>query len=120
MREALYDRVVELVYCPTEQMTADILTKPHSCGRFETYESTKCQINLSVSVVYSTLLLVSVLNGLWYCGFAYFARLCWNLYNPTCLIDFLNILEPSLVSVYKLCSVESVQFCINNYNVYHY
>ena len=34
--EALYDRVIELVYCPTEQMTADILTNPLSHGRFET------------------------------------------------------------------------------------
>ena len=36
VREALYDRVIELVYCPTEQMTADILTKPLPRGRFET------------------------------------------------------------------------------------
>ena len=41
VREALYDRVVELVDCPTEQMTADILTIALSCGRFETYKSTK-------------------------------------------------------------------------------
>ena len=27
VREVLYDRVTEFVYCPTEQMTADILTK---------------------------------------------------------------------------------------------
>ena len=33
---ALYDRVIELVYCLTEQLTADILTKPLSRGRFET------------------------------------------------------------------------------------
>ena len=28
VREALYGGVIELVYCPTEQMRADILTKP--------------------------------------------------------------------------------------------
>ena len=36
VHEALYDRVIELVYCLTEQMTADILTKPLFHGRFET------------------------------------------------------------------------------------
>ena len=48
VRDALCDRVIELVYFPTEQMTVDILTKLLSCGRFETSigdgtkESTKC------------------------------------------------------------------------------
>ena len=33
--ETLYDGIIELEYCPTEQMTADILTKPLLYGRFE-------------------------------------------------------------------------------------
>eukprot|EP00731_Ephydatia_muelleri_P036346 Em0239g7a len=36
VREALMDGVIDLVYCPTQQMTADILTKPLSRDRFET------------------------------------------------------------------------------------
>ena len=35
VREALNDGFIELVYCPTDQMTADILTKPLSRDRFE-------------------------------------------------------------------------------------
>ena len=33
--EALTNGVIDLVYCPTQQMTADILTKPLSYDRFE-------------------------------------------------------------------------------------
>ena len=33
VHEALHDRIIE--YCPTDQMTANILTKPLSCNRFE-------------------------------------------------------------------------------------
>ena len=36
VREALSNGVIDLAYCPTEQMTADILTKPVSCDRFDT------------------------------------------------------------------------------------
>eukprot|EP00731_Ephydatia_muelleri_P034359 Em0056g18a len=36
VREALMDGVIDLVYCPTQQMTADILTKPLSRDQFET------------------------------------------------------------------------------------
>ena len=36
VREALTDGVIDLVYCPTQQMTADILTKPLSRDRYET------------------------------------------------------------------------------------
>ena len=36
MCEKLYnDRIIELVYCPTDLMTAEILTKPLSLGQFE-------------------------------------------------------------------------------------
>ena len=35
VREALNDGIIELVYCPTDQMTADILTKPLSRDQFE-------------------------------------------------------------------------------------
>ncbi|KAL5515273.1 hypothetical protein EMCRGX_G000418 [Ephydatia muelleri] len=37
VREALMDGVIDLVYCPTQQMTADILTKPLSRDQFETF-----------------------------------------------------------------------------------
>ena len=37
VREALSNGVIDLAYCPTEQMTADILTKPISHDRFETH-----------------------------------------------------------------------------------
>ena len=37
VHEALSNGVIDLAYCPTEQMTADILTKPISCDRFETH-----------------------------------------------------------------------------------
>ena len=47
VREALQDGVIELVYCPTEQMTADILTKPLSRGRFETLRSEMGLSNLT-------------------------------------------------------------------------
>ena len=36
VREALEDGIINLIYCPTEQMTADILTKPLTCQRLET------------------------------------------------------------------------------------
>ena len=36
VREALEDGIINLIYCPTEQMTADILTKPLIRQRFET------------------------------------------------------------------------------------
>ena len=35
VREALHNGIIELVYCPTDQMTADILTKSLSHNRFE-------------------------------------------------------------------------------------
>ena len=35
VREALHDGIIELVYCPTDQMAANILTKPLSRGQFE-------------------------------------------------------------------------------------
>ena len=36
VREALEDGIINLIYCPTEQMIADILTKPLTRQRFET------------------------------------------------------------------------------------
>ena len=36
VHEALNDGFIELVYCPTGQKVADIMTKPLSCDRFET------------------------------------------------------------------------------------
>ena len=36
VREALEDNIVDLIYCPTEEMTADILTKPLARQQFET------------------------------------------------------------------------------------
>ena len=36
VREALQKRIIELRYCPTSDMIADILTKPLNKGRFET------------------------------------------------------------------------------------
>ena len=36
VREAVQDGVINLHYCPTEEMIADILTKPLPRGRFET------------------------------------------------------------------------------------
>ena len=39
VREALRDGIIELVYCPSENMAADILTKPLSRGRFESLRS---------------------------------------------------------------------------------
>ena len=36
VREALENGVIDLMYCPTEQMAADILTKPLTRQRFET------------------------------------------------------------------------------------
>ena len=77
--------VIELVYCPTEQMTADILTKPLSRGRFETL-----RLDMGLKNLFSnqfkweccgsklTLLLV-YLMCLWYCGFAYFGHLFLGL-----------------------------------------
>ena len=35
IREALRDGTIDLQYCPTQEMTADILTKPLHKGRFE-------------------------------------------------------------------------------------
>ena len=35
IREALNEKLIELNYCPTENMIADILTKPLPKGRFE-------------------------------------------------------------------------------------
>ena len=37
VREALEDGIIDLIYCPTEQMTADILTKPLARQQFETF-----------------------------------------------------------------------------------
>ena len=37
VREALEDGIIDLIYCPTEQMTADILTKPLARKQFETF-----------------------------------------------------------------------------------
>jgi len=34
VKEALSDGSIELIYCPTEQMVADLLSKPISCDRF--------------------------------------------------------------------------------------
>ena len=36
VREAVQDGVINLHYCPTEEMIADILPKPLPRGRFET------------------------------------------------------------------------------------
>ena len=36
VREALEDGIIDLIYCPTEQMAADILTKPLTHQRFDT------------------------------------------------------------------------------------
>ena len=38
IREALEDGIIDLIYCPTEQMTADILTKPLARQQFETFQ----------------------------------------------------------------------------------
>lgn len=35
IREALQDDVIDLCFCPTSEMTADVLTKPLSRNRFE-------------------------------------------------------------------------------------
>ena len=37
VREALEDGIIDLIYCPTEQMTADILTKLLAHQQFETF-----------------------------------------------------------------------------------
>ena len=37
VREALEDGIIDLTYCPTEQMTADMLTKPLAHQQFETF-----------------------------------------------------------------------------------
>jgi len=37
VREAVQNGIITLEYCPTEAMTADLLTKPLSKGRFETF-----------------------------------------------------------------------------------
>ena len=37
VREALEEGIIDLIYCPTEQMTADILTKPLAHQQFETF-----------------------------------------------------------------------------------
>ena len=36
VHEAVQDSTINLTYCPTEEMAADLLTKPLPCGRFET------------------------------------------------------------------------------------
>ena len=55
VREALSNGCTELIFCPTEQMVADVLTKPLSRDRFERFRLemglTQCQVNLSGSVV---------------------------------------------------------------------
>ena len=38
VHEVVHDGIIELVYCPTERMTTDILIKPVLCGRFETLQ----------------------------------------------------------------------------------
>ena len=54
VREAVQDGFTNLHYCPTEEMIADILTKPHPRGRFETIrqsmglESLPTVLNLSI------------------------------------------------------------------------
>ena len=35
IREAVQDKLITLKYCPTENMMADILTKPLTKGRFQ-------------------------------------------------------------------------------------
>ena len=35
VREAVENELIELVYCPTEEMIADILTKPLAKAQFE-------------------------------------------------------------------------------------
>ena len=47
IREALRDGAVDLIYCPTERMTADILTKPLSRGRFEELRSQMGLVDIS-------------------------------------------------------------------------
>jgi len=37
VREALSNGCIELIYYPTEQMVADVLTKLITCNRFENY-----------------------------------------------------------------------------------
>ena len=37
VHEALEDGIIDLIYCPTEQMTADIITKPLARQQFETF-----------------------------------------------------------------------------------
>ena len=39
VREAVQKKVISLNYCPSENMTADILTKPLARGRFESLRS---------------------------------------------------------------------------------
>ena len=36
VREALEDNIIDLIYCPTEEITADMLTKPLAQEQFET------------------------------------------------------------------------------------
>ena len=38
VREALEDEIINLIYCSTEQMTANILTKSLALQQFETYK----------------------------------------------------------------------------------
>ena len=38
MKEAPSKGCIELIYYPTEQMVADVLTKPLSCDRFEHFQ----------------------------------------------------------------------------------
>ena len=35
IREAINEEIIQLKYCPTENMVADILTKPLTKGRYE-------------------------------------------------------------------------------------
>jgi len=37
VREALSNGSIELIYCPMEQMVADLLTKTISCDQFEAF-----------------------------------------------------------------------------------
>uniref|UniRef100_A0A1X7UWH5 Copia protein n=1 Tax=Amphimedon queenslandica TaxID=400682 RepID=A0A1X7UWH5_AMPQE len=37
IQEVLQDGIIELVYCPTDLMTADIFTKPLPQGQFEAH-----------------------------------------------------------------------------------
>ena len=43
VREALEDNIIDLIYCPTEEMTADILTNPLARQQFET-----CQLKMGL------------------------------------------------------------------------